>query len=114
MPMFDTPYSSYQRARGEARVALRSDGNVSSLFQSGSAKAMIPRTHGPCPEVVFLNTSGGLTGGDRLSLSLDLAQGVTAMAATQTAERAYASPDGKASVHVDLTVGAGVITEILE
>ncbi len=107
MPMLDAPYSSYQRARGEARVALGPDGNVISLFQSGSAKAMIPRTHGPCPEVVFLNTSGGLTGGDTLALSLDVAAGATAMAATQTAERAYASPDGAASVQVNLSVGEG-------
>ena len=108
--MLDTTYSTYQRSRGAAHVALGSDGRIERLFQSGSAKAMIPKTHGPFPEVVFLNTSGGLTGGDQLSFALDVADGTTAMASTQTAERAYASPGGTpAGVQVDLYVGAGAM-----
>lgn len=102
--MFDAPFSTYQRSRGTARVRLGSGGRLLGLFQQGSAKAMIPRTHGPSPEVVFLNTAGGLTGGDRLELQLDVAEGEVAMASTQTAERAYASPNGVAEVHVRLKV----------
>ncbi|MXQ07713.1 urease accessory protein UreD [Alphaproteobacteria bacterium GH1-50] len=105
--MFDAPFSSYQRSRGRARVALGATGALTGLFQQGSAKAMLPRTHGPLPEVVFLNTSGGLTGGDRFQFSLDVAAGAGAMAATQTAERAYASPDGVAEVSVSLSAGEG-------
>jgi urease accessory protein len=45
------------------------------LAQAGSAKAMMPRMHGRAPEVVFLNTAGGLTGGDRLDYAVDLAGG---------------------------------------
>lgn len=52
------------------------------------------------PEVVFLNTSGGLTGGDVLNLSLDLGDGVRLTATTQTAERAYASTQGEACVRL--------------
>jgi urease accessory protein len=79
---------------------------LTGLRQQGSAKAMLPHV-GAHPEVVFLNTSGGLAGGDRLSYALDLGSGVAATATTQTAERAYRSPDGStARVRVDLHVGA--------
>lgn len=99
-----------QRTRGRAHVALgAADGGARlvQLHQSGSAKAMLPRVHGTPPEVVFLNTAGGLTGGDRMQFSVDLAEGARATATTQTAERAYASSGGEAQLNVDLQVGAG-------
>lgn len=101
--------STMQRSRGEAAVRLRlEDGRVRlvDLRQQGSAKAILPRVAG-VPEVVFLNTSGGLTGGDRLSFAVTLGDGVTATATTQTAERAYRAASGVARVDVALAVGAG-------
>jgi urease accessory protein len=56
---------------------------------------MMPRMHGRAPEVVFLNTAGGLTGGDRLDYAVDLAGGHV-VATTQTAERAYRAGEGVA------------------
>jgi urease accessory protein len=82
-------------------------GGVERLAQAGCAKAFLPRVHGVPPEAVFLNTAGGLTGGDRLELALTLGEGLRATAATQTAERAYASGHRRAEVTVDLSVGAG-------
>lgn len=76
------------------------------MRQSGSAKVILPRV-GAIPEVVFLNTSSGLTGGDTLSFSLTLGERVKAVATTQTAERAYRAGEGLAKVTVDLAVGAG-------
>ncbi len=61
--MLDRP--AMQRVRGEARVALGRAG-LRDLRQAGSAKAMLPRVDGDVPEVVFLNTAGGVTSGDRL------------------------------------------------
>jgi urease accessory protein len=103
------PVPQMQRSRGEAAVRLRLDGGrvrLVDLRQQGSAKAILPRV-GAVPEVVFLNTSGGLTGGDRLSYAVSLGDGVTATATTQTAERAYRSTTGAARVDVALEVGAG-------
>jgi urease accessory protein len=76
------------------------------LSQAGSAKAMMPRMHGRAPEVVFLNTAGGLTGGDRLDYAVDLAGGHV-VATTQTAERAYRAGEGVAEVTTRLTLGPG-------
>jgi urease accessory protein len=103
------PLPQMQRSRGEAAVRLRLDAGqvrLVDLRQQGSAKAILPRV-GAVPEVVFLNTSGGLTGGDRLSYAVGLGDGVTATATTQTAERAYRSSGGAARVEVALDVGAG-------
>lgn len=98
-----------QRSRGEAAVALaRSAARTGPtvLSQRGSAKAFV-HAMPEGPEVVFLNTSGGLTGGDSLALRLDLGAGVGATATTQTAERAYRSAGGPARVDITMTVAAG-------
>lgn len=109
--MFDLPTSPVmQRAKGRAFGSFAvKDGGVRlvDLAQKGSAKLMLPRVAGPVPEVVFLNTSGGLTGGDLLDLSLDLAPGVRVAATTQTAERAYASTGAAAEVRFAARLGAG-------
>lgn len=101
------PQGALQRVRGRAEVVMGPLGRLRDLHQSGSGKVLLPRTHGGGTEVVFLNTAGGLTGGDRLDLSLRLEPGAAAMATTQTAERAYASTGAEAEVSVHLAAGAG-------
>lgn len=96
-----------QRVDGRAGAVIGPGGRLLRLWQKGSAKAMLPRMHGRATEVVFLNTAGGLTGGDRLSYGLDLAAGAWAVGTTQTAERAYLSRAGAAQTDVALTLGAG-------
>lgn len=103
---------AYQRARGRASVGFAlKDGRtrLSQLAQMGAAKAMLPRVHSADPELVFLNTAGGLTAGDRLEYEITLGAGTRASAVTQTAERAYRSlPDlPPARLDVSITVGAG-------
>jgi urease accessory protein len=96
-----------QRSRGRAEVAFRAGMQLDRLHQEGSAKAILPKVDGAAPEVVFLNTSGGLTGGDRLDYALAVPEGGRAVATTQTAERAYRACAGEARVRVRLSVGAG-------
>ncbi|RYH10627.1 urease accessory protein UreD [Tropicimonas sp. IMCC6043] len=104
-----------QRARGRAEAAFslrEGKARLSHLHQSGSAKAMLPR--GPDdPEVVFLNTAGGLTGGDRMRYRLDLASGTRVTATTQTAERVYAAASGVAEVTCEMTACAGAALDWL-
>ncbi|WP_170971815.1 urease accessory protein UreD [Rhodobacter sp. SY28-1] len=99
-----------QRAFGQASVRLVAAGPVTRLAdlrQEGSARAMLPRSTPERPEVVFLNTSGGLTSGDRIGFALDLAERAKVTATTQTAERAYLAPDEPARLRVALSAGAG-------
>lgn len=98
-----------QRVQGRAEVSLtQRDGatRLDRLHQSGSAKAMLPRGPG-APEVVFLNTAGGLTGGDALTYAMTLGPGARATATTQTAERIYASSGERARVSARFSVGPG-------
>ena len=99
------PIQTLQRAKGEALVTLGPTARLQRLRQEGSAKAILPGG-GNVPEVVFLNTSGGLTSGDRLRFALDL-QGGRAVATTQTAERAYRATGLPARMEVQLSVGPG-------
>lgn len=95
-----------QRSDGTAHIALQG-GRIAALRQSGSAKVMLPRTHSAAPEIVFLNTSGGLTAGDRLDYGVQLGAGMRAGATTQTAERAYRAEGGRARARVTLELGPG-------
>nr|WP_245999429.1 urease accessory protein UreD [Paracoccus methylarcula] len=103
--MFDSPrISGFQRSHGQARIVLGPRGVV-DLAQSGSAKAMLPRMAAGLPEIVFLNTSGGLASDDRLEYGVELRPRTRALATTQTAERAYRADGGPARAHVSLTIG---------
>jgi urease accessory protein len=98
----------FERSHGAALVAFRAAPatRLEVLRQEGSAKAFVhPGLQGP--EVVFLNTSGGMTGGDGLSYGLTLESGCRVTATTQTAERAYRAEAGVARVIVDHELGAG-------
>ncbi|BDW85663.1 urease accessory protein UreD [Roseicyclus marinus] len=107
--MFDEmPQSAQmQRVKGRAGAVMGAGGRLERLWQQGSAKAMLPRMHGRAPEVVFLNTAGGLTGGDRLDYRLEIGAGAQVVGTTQTAERAYRSAGGAARVETRLVVGPG-------
>lgn len=81
-----------QRAVGRAALGLSSTGGkqrLTELQQAGCLKLMLPRNHRTIPDVVLINTAGGLTGGDRLSFSAQLDGAAQARIATQTAERIY-------------------------
>lgn len=96
------PAPRHQRSRGEV-VAGFAAGRLHRLRQAGSAKAIVL----PGPELVLLNTSGGLTGGDRLGLDLDLGPGCRLTATTQTAERLYRAAEGRATIRIAARLAAG-------
>lgn len=95
------PATRHQRSRGEV-VATWTGGRLDRLRQAGSAKAISL----PGPELVVINTSGGLTGGDRLSVDLTVGDGCAVTATTQTAERFYRAAEGTARITVTARVGA--------
>lgn len=96
------PIERMQRAKGEAQVGLDAD-RLLRLRTEGSAKAILPGGAAG-REVVFLNTSGGLTSGDHLRYGLTMSG--RAVATTQTAERAYKAAGLPARMDVRLSVGA--------
>ena len=58
-----------QRARGRIGLSFCGD-KLEELYQSGCAKLMLPKTYGEMTEAVMLNTAGGITGGDRLTVKI--------------------------------------------
>lgn len=95
-----------QRSRGDADVGFH-DGNLARLYQSGAAKALLPRSHGPAQEVVLVNTAGGITGGDIYRYSC-VAEASKVILTTQAAERAYRSSTADiASMEVRLVANDG-------
>jgi urease accessory protein len=99
-----------QRARGTGRLSTKQvDGRtrINTLFQEGCGKIRLPNTHSSALEAVLINTAGGITGGDRLAWTADIAEGGRAVLTTQACERSYRSTGDTAHVNTDLTVGAG-------
>jgi urease accessory protein len=88
----------HQRAVGLVDIVLQRRGDVTGLrrlHQAGCLKARLPRVEmaGQC-NIVTMNISGGIAGGDRLDQSIELAAGCRAVMASQAAERIYrALPD---------------------
>jgi urease accessory protein len=106
-----------QRMDGLARVGVvgRAGGTfLADLYQRSPAKAMFPRIDGKdCREVVFLNTAGGIAGGDKLHYTLTAGEGATITATTQTAERVYRAIGEPGHVLTRIEAGAGATVEWL-
>ena len=96
------------RARGviDARFARTGRGTQAmNLREAGGYRLKFPKAAG-C-EAVLINTGGGMTGGDRLDVSLTLDAGAEAVLTTQSAEKVYRSDGSAAEITVAAELGAG-------
>lgn len=110
MTALATTLPRLQRASGEARLDMACrDGRtvLRRLYQEGAAKIRLPQASDRC-EAVLINTSGGLTGGDRLAWTIDVAAKAHLCVTTQAAEKLYRSPGlQRATVDAKIALGAG-------
>lgn len=96
------------RARGVLRLSAKPGARISDLHQSGSLKALFPASRHDILNAVFLNTAGGITGGDRYAIQAEALEGAGLCVTSQAAERLYrAQPDETGQMEVSLRVGAG-------
>ncbi len=100
-----------ERTRGALHLgfALR-DGETAALgaYQAGALRVRFPRHRPPLPlEAVILNTAGGLTGGDRLALTVDMGQGTRAVITSQACEKIYRASAGDAYIHTEIKLAPG-------
>lgn len=95
-----------QRARGTVDLAFE-QGELQRMYQSGSAKVILPRAHANTPEAVLINTAGGITSDDVFSYRVSASAGSQLVTTTQTAERIYRADGPPATLSVDLSVDAG-------
>lgn len=99
-----------QRAWGRGHIAAKLLGGrtrLAELYQEGAAKIRLPETFSAEMEAVFINTGGGLTGGDRMDWSVAAGPGTFVTATTQACEKIYKASFGTAAVETRITVAAG-------
>ena len=105
------------RSRGTLRLSFkRRDEKIvfGDLYQQGCLRARMPRCDGGSfSEAVVINTSGGLTGGDRTAVVAEWAPATAAAVCGQAAEKIYRALSGAAEVSNVLHVGASAIAEWL-
>ena len=108
-----------QRASGKVSVSVKQrDGRstLDGLRQEGCLKARFPRPdEAAWLDVVTLNTSGGIAGGDELSSSFAIGAGSRAIIASQAAERFYRALPGSepSRLRNSITIAAGGAAEWL-
>ena len=100
-----------QRAKGCAHLCVthhpgpQPKSKLSDLRMSGSLKLLFPRSDGPL-DAVFLNSAGGVTGGDAFALSAKAEEGASLHLSSQAAERIYKAVPGQTGRIVNkLSVG---------
>lgn len=100
-----------QRSSGQGHLIIQRAGNRNvpeRIFQQGCAKIRFPAmTAGPM-EAVLINTSGGLTGGDRLQWRVEAGAAAQVSATTPAFEKIYrAGPQGVARVDTRIEAASG-------
>lgn len=94
---------SQPRSLGSAALGY-TDGRLSELYQKGCLKFLLPRFG---RDAVLVNTSGGLTGGDRLRVEVNLGAGESLTVTTQAAERICRAASDVAKLDQRLRLEAG-------
>lgn len=98
-----------QRAKGAARLVTKSVAGKTRLdvfYQESAAKIRIPESYDGRMEAVLINTSGGLTGGDRIAWQVEAGENTHVTVTTQACERVYKSAGGHAEVNTVLKAAA--------
>ncbi|QDO96251.1 urease accessory protein UreD [Ferrovibrio terrae] len=111
--MTAAPAPRLQRANGALTLRFTAERNggqddggtrLADLYQSDPCRALLPSPDPGEPiTAVLITTAGGLTGGDRLNLSVTVDAHATALCTPQAAEKIYRSPDDSAA-QIDLTL----------
>ena len=105
----DSDVFAANRATGRVALhAMAAEGRTrrARVHEAGSLRVRFPN-NGEALEAVLVNTGGGMTGGDRFSIGLDVGEGAHLIAGTAAAEKIYRSTGPDADMEVTLAVQAG-------
>jgi urease accessory protein len=112
--------SENQRADGAAHVAFRLGAGgrtvLSDLYQRAPCRVLFPSVEADeLMQAVLLTTSGGLTGGDRTQVTIEVEEGARAVLTTQAAEKLYRSVpyEPETAIQVQLRVAQDAWAEWL-
>ena len=109
----DGPYRQRARVRtaGGAQVRLRDDAGttrLAELWHHDPMRVLMPAAIGDAiPHVILLNTAGGLVGGDRIAVRVEVTGPARALVTGQAAEKVYRSDGPAVEIENALVVGDG-------
>src|SRR6202012_318993 len=91
------------RARGAVAFDVRSVDGVTrrgALHESGSLRVRFPSPEGEGLSAVFVNTAGGMAGGDRFDIEIAAHEGARLTLTTAAAEKVYRAtgPDARLNI----------------
>jgi urease accessory protein len=98
------------RARGAVRFDVHARDGVTrrgSLHESGSLRVRFPSPEDDGLSGVFVNTAGGVAGGDRFDIEISAADAARLTLTTAAAEKVYRAPGAAAQLNISLKVAAG-------
>jgi urease accessory protein len=102
--------SALQRSVGSCRLVLKGSehGNrIVDVFQRSPVRVMFPHVgSNGIEEAVFVNTAGGVAGGDRLDTAVTALTHACVTLTSQTAEKIYRALDEPAHISTTLNVGS--------
>ena len=95
------------RATGHSALSVSVHDGVTRrtrVHEDGSLRVRFPNATPEALEAVLVNTGGGMTGGDRCSIEMDVGAGASLIAGTAAAEKIYRSSGADAAMDVRLTL----------
>ncbi|MDK1374760.1 MULTISPECIES: urease accessory protein UreD [unclassified Sinorhizobium] len=99
-----------QRAWGKGRLVAKCRSGrtaIAELYQEGCAKIRLPKTFDASLEAVLINSSGGITGGDRMAWAFEAGEGTALTLTTQACEKVYKASAGTAEISTRILVAGG-------
>jgi urease accessory protein len=98
------------RAQGAVRFGVRLQDGVTrrgDLHESGSLRVRFPSPEAEGLSGVFINTAGGIAGGDRFQIDIAAGEGARLTLTTAAAEKVYRAPGPAAQLDIALRAEAG-------
>jgi urease accessory protein len=98
------------RAQGAVRFAVRLQDGVTrrgDLHESGSLRVRFPSPEAEGLSGVFINTAGGIAGGDHFEIDITAGEGSRLTLTTAAAEKVYRAPGPAAQLDIALKAEAG-------
>jgi len=98
------------RARGSVTFDVRAPDGVTrrgKLHESGSLRVRFPSPEGAGLSGVFVNTAGGVAGGDRFDIDITAGEGTRLTLTTAAAEKVYRAAGRPSELNIALKVAAG-------
>src|SRR5229473_5098878 len=106
----DSATFAANRAQGAVKFDVRLQDGVTRrgrLHESGSLRVRFPSPEADGLSGVFVNTAGGIAGGDRFDIDITIGEGSHLAVTTAAAEKVYRAPGEAAQLNISLKAASG-------